>query len=155
MFSMIWRNELVDYYYVTFFQNTLNGFAYFPTAVWPTLMVRGTATTHVRHIDSKSLFGPSYHVTDFGHGFFPHSVYLHTCIYNSQVCITASAFYSGFARERVTRRFLISHDSAGKVIIYRGQYTARELRVYWARYRHIAIHEKTRRLLERSLRLCW
>jgi len=48
---------------------------------------------------------------------------------NSQVFKIASAFYLGFARERIKILFLISDVSVGNITLCLGQPDARELRV--------------------------
>jgi hypothetical protein len=74
---------------------------------------------------------------EFGHGFF--STHLHPQLAG---CITASAFYHGFAKKRVRRRFLDLNVSAAKVTPCRAQRIAREPRLYCARHRHIAVQEQ-------------
>jgi hypothetical protein len=48
---------------------------------------------------------------------------------NSKVFKIASAFYLGFASERVTRRFPTTNISAGNRTQFRGKHVAHELRV--------------------------
>ena len=68
----IWSQLVTNY---NFFSEYLSGFTWFPTLVRSTLMVCGTARTHVQHTGAwqKNLcFGPSYHLTKFGHWVFLH-----------------------------------------------------------------------------------
>ena len=85
-----------------------------------------------------------------GTDFSPHPIHLQLT-----GCITASAFYHGFAKEKGRRRFLISNVSAGKAISCRGQCIARELRVYWARHMRIGVHEKEAEYMNAALCTWW